>query len=87
MSKRWFLMVILLMFALPSVLHAAGMGGMVFEVYLPTSDVRHVDVYNGITTPLSGDSDTEVYSRSNYGKTKIVLVFSKKANASRSRYI
>ncbi len=41
MSKHFFLLVILLMFALPAVLHAVDMG-MVFEVYLPTKTVGKV---------------------------------------------
>ena len=45
MSRLWFLMFILLMIALPSVLHAVGMGdigGMVDKVYLQTKTVGKV---------------------------------------------
>lgn len=42
MSKRWFLMIILLLAGLPTVLHATGMGGMVFEVYIQTRTVGKV---------------------------------------------
>jgi c(7)-type cytochrome triheme protein len=42
MLKRWILMVIMLMFALPSVLYAVDMGGMVFEVNIPTRSVGKV---------------------------------------------
>ena len=42
MSKCWFLMVILLMVALPSVLHAIMIGKIVDEVYLQTETVGKV---------------------------------------------
>ena len=42
MSKRWFLMIILLIFGLPSILHAVGMGGFVDEVYIQTRSVGKV---------------------------------------------
>lgn len=73
MSKRCFLMVILLIFALPSVLHAVGMGGFVDKVYLQTRTVGKVVFSHTLHGANCGQCHPKIFkkkSNSNHAKMK-----------------
>ena len=65
MSKHWFLIVILLVFGLPSVLHAVGMGGFVDEVYIQTRAVGKVVYTHSVHPTDCGQCHPKVFKKKN----------------------
>lgn len=65
MFKRWFLMVIFLVFAMPSVLYAIGMGGFVDEVFIQTKDFGTVTFTHSIHGINCANCHPKVFKKKN----------------------